>query len=71
MTQDPFYEMMRSFLRGNATWEEVEKADDESLEALRQRRAVRQLVESGLSNPETSSQVLDWILSKPQTTPNV
>ncbi len=65
MQPDPFYETMRQFLRGETTWEEVEKVDAESRQAEDQHYAFLRRIEAGLRNPETSSQVLDLLLAVP------
>jgi hypothetical protein len=70
MAPDPFYETMRRFIPNEATLDEVRKADAESLEAHRLRRDVRQMIETGLSKPETAPQVLDLLSSKLKTVPH-
>ena len=67
---DPFYDAMRAFLRGEVTWEEVEQADAESRQAQDQHYAFLRLLEAGLRNPETFSQIRDLLFAVPLSMPS-
>jgi hypothetical protein len=65
---DPIYDALRAFLRGEITWEEVQKVDLESRQTHDQHERFLQRLTDGLRNPETRSQVVDLVLSVPLTT---
>lgn len=71
MTPDPFYETMRKFLRGEVTWEEMERVNHESLAAWNQRRALRYAACSDPTRTETFVRDPGCAPSEPQITPNV